>query len=115
MVMTFDDGMLGIYSTINIAPKGDKPVLNLKLKAKYFFCFDNLGITRYYTALQANQQIETVVNVPDWIDVSATDICVLENNKQYRIRLIQPEKDDNNLRITKLTLERLGENYAISS
>ena len=115
MAVTFDDGILSIYYADNVASNGSKPVLKLKLKAKHFFCFDNLGITRYYTALQANQQIEFVVNVPDWIDVLATDICVLENSYQYRIRLIQPEKDDNNLRITKLTLERLGENYVISA
>lgn len=109
--MTFDDGILTVCRAGNKAGKGDKPVIVLSEKAKYYYSYDNLGINRYYTALQNRQQIEAVVNISDWNDISATDICVLENQKQYRIVMIQPTYD-NGLKITKLSLERLGEEYA---
>ena len=110
--MTFDDGILIICTTENAVEEGMKPVPVLVEKEKFYFGYDTLGITRYYTALQARQQIESVVNIPGWNDISSLDICVLENGNQYRLAMIQPQLDDDGLRITKLSLERLGENYA---
>lgn len=111
--MTFDEGILNIYSMGNIADKGEKPRYMLSLKSQHYYGYDTLGINRYYTALQANQQIEAVVNIPEWHDININDICTLENGFQYQIRMIQPGFDDNNLKFTKLSLERLGENYDI--
>ena len=113
--MTFDDGILTIFTTENAAEDGMKPVPVLVEKEKFYFGYDTLGITRYYTALQARQQIESVVNIPGWNDISSLDICVLENGNQYRLAMIQPQLDDDGLRITKLSLERLGENYAFKN
>ena len=113
--MTFDDGILTIYRTVNTADPGDKPKIALEEKERFHFGFDTLGIQRYYTAMQAQQMIEAVVNIPGWNDISATDICVLENGCQYKLGMIQPMLDENELRITKLSLERLGEMYAIKA
>lgn len=112
---TFDEGILTIYSVTNSAQPGDKPVYSLTQKAQYYYGYSALGITRYYTALEANQQIEDVVNVPEWVDVTTDDICQLENGVYYRIRLVQKELDKDNLKITKLSLERTGELYGLSS
>lgn len=109
--MTFDDGIIILCSVENIAEPGDRPVTGLSEKERFYFSFDTLGINRYYTAMQNNQQIEAVVNIPGWGGVEATDICVLESGKQYRIAMIQAMTDDNGLKITKLSLERLGEEY----
>lgn len=108
--MTFDDGILTICAVRDISEPGMKPKLTLAEKERFYFGYDTLGLTRYYTALQANQQIEAVVNIPGWSDISTLDICVMENGLRYRIRLIQPMLDEDGLRITKLSLERLGEN-----
>lgn len=113
MAQTFDDGILTIYSTINAAEPGMKPTINLVEKSRYYYEYETLGINRYYTALQAQQEIEAVVCVPGWGDISATDICALENGDQYNIKMRQPTLDDEGLRITKLSLERVNQEYAI--
>ncbi len=105
--MTFDDGILQIYETRNIAEPGDLPKEELFLKSEHYFGVDVLGFSRYYTALQANQNISMVVNIPDWHDISVLDVAELEDGARYIIRLVQPMKDENGLNITKLTLERL--------
>ena len=112
--MTFDDGILTIYKVENTAQPGQMPVEGLTEKDRYYYGFDALGINRYYTALQAQQQIEAVVNVPGWGDIAPTDICALDNGAQFRIVMRQPTLDDNGLRITKLSLERINEKYAIN-
>ena len=112
--MTFDDGILTIYKAENTAQPGQMPVEGLTEKDRYYYGFDTLGINRFYTALQAQQQIEAVVNVPGWGGIAATDICVLDNGDQFRIVMRQPTLDDNGLRITKLSLERINEKYAIN-
>ena len=112
--MTFDDGIVGIYELRDVSEKGKKPIKKLVLAEKFFFSYDVLGINRYYTALQANQSIEAVINVPGWNDInSARHVAVLENGNQYRITMTQPQHDEAGLRITKLSLERIMENYAI--
>ncbi len=109
--MTFDHGIVGIYEVINGASPGNMPVEKLKKKFDSYFSFSTLGIQRYYTALQAKQQLEAVINLPDWQDVRVLDIAVLENGLQYRIQTAQPTWDENNLKITRLSLERLGNVY----
>lgn len=105
--MTFDDGILKIYRKDNAAAPGDMPKEELVLKSEHYFGFDVLGYSRYYTALQAQQNISAVVNIPDWHDISPLDVAELEDGQQYKIRLSQPMKDENGLNITKLTLERV--------
>jgi len=109
--MTFDDGILKIYTTINTAENGAKPLLKLQLKESYYFGFDVMGINRYFTALQAKSQLEHVVNIPGWGDIRTTDIAELEDGSQYRIVMIQPQMDEAGLRITKLSLERISNSY----
>ncbi len=111
--MTFDDGILAICDVINAAPPGKKPVYALKEKAAYYYGYEKLGVTRYYQAKQADQQVECVVAVPGWEDIKTTDICVLEGGVQYKIAMVQPGKDDNGLRMTELSLERIDQSYEV--
>lgn len=113
--MTFDDGLLTVYEKVNIAEKGNKPTYSLKFKMALYFGFDVLGYNRYYTALQANNRIEAVVNVPMWENIDSLDIIVLEDGKQYTLSMVQRLIDENGLKYTKLSLERLGENYAVNA
>ncbi|MBR6542527.1 MAG: hypothetical protein IKT73_04900 [Anaerotignum sp.] len=105
--MTFDDGVLRIYQTENISEAGEMPVEKIELKSEHYFGFDVLGYSRYYTALQAQQNISLVVNIPDWHDISVLDLAELEDGNRYIIRMHQPMKDENGLNITKLSLERV--------
>lgn len=111
--MTFDDGVLTICQVTNRASPGMKPDPVLQEKERYYFTYETLGVQRYYTAMQAKQKIEAVVCVPDWGNIQTEDICILESGVQYKIVMIQNTTDENNLRITRLSLERLEENYAI--
>ena len=113
--MTYDDGILTVYKKVNVAENGNKPVTALVFKMTLYFGFDVLGFNRYYTALQANQRIECVVNVPMWEDIEADDIIVMEDEKQYTIGMVQRLLDENGLKYTKLSLERLGESYGINA
>lgn len=111
--MTFDDGILKIYRVVNQAEPGKKPEKKSVWKDSYYFGYGELGFARVYKAMQAKQQVDMVVNVPDWGDIKPLDICVMEDGQQYRIGLVQPTRDKNGLRITKLSLERIGEGYAL--
>lgn len=111
--MTFDDGILTICEEQNIASPGQKPVMERVEKARYYYSYSDLGIGRYYQAMTANQQIDCVVVIPGWDKIRTTDVCVLEDGDSYQIDMVQPTLDDENLRITKLSLERINQNYEV--
>lgn len=106
--MTFDDGILTVYTMQDVAENGGKPNYKPVYKASYYFCFDILGFSRYYTALQAKTQLSDVVNVPEWVDIAVSDTVRLEKGGvEYRIAQVQKMYDENGLKITKLSLERV--------
>lgn len=105
--MTFDDGILWVYRTENTAENGAMPRETQTLFSEHYFGYDVLGFSRYYTALQADQSVSAVVNIPGWHDISVLDAVTMEDGQKYLIRLCQPMKDENGLNITKLTLERV--------
>ena len=109
--MTFDDGIVQICSTENAAAPGNKPVTVLREKLMSYFAYSRLGINRIYQALQAQQQIEAVIVLPDWQDVRIHDVAVLEDGTQFRIQTVQKGTDDTNLKVTTLSLERINEAY----
>ena len=114
--MTYDDGIVGVYEIKSGKDASGKPIKGIALKEKFYFGYDVLGLNRYYTALQANQQIDAVLNTPGWNDVHAgKDIAVLEDGSQYTIQMVQKMLDEDGLRITKLSLERLTKNYDVLS
>lgn len=113
--MTFDDGIIGIYKVTNTAGPGEKPVRGLVFKEAFHFTYDTLGINRYYTAKMAHQEIEAVINVPGWNRIPVESIAIDEDGTQFVVRMCQPQTDEDGLRITKLSLERLTESYVIQS
>lgn len=113
--MTFDDGILTVYNVKNIAQPGDRPVKELEKKGQYYFGYGQIGVTRYYNAMQASQEVSAIVNIPGWNDVKNTDVVVLTESSdlQYQVGFVQPELDENGLRIMRLTLERIGQKYEV--
>ena len=108
--MTFDDGILTVYEATNAAEAGKKPVMKLTEKRKTFFRYQTVGANRFYTAMAAHVQLEHVVTVPDWQDIEPVDIIVIDG-KQYRIAQVQRTWDERNLKILRLSLERITEAY----
>lgn len=113
--MTFDDGILKIYKIENVSPKGDMPNEKLIYKSSSYFEYDDLGITRYYTALAHNQMIESVVKIQYDRDIKALDIAEMEDGLLYRIVMVQHPYDDDGLRYTRLSLERINDEYSIKT
>ena len=120
--MTFDDGIVGVYELTQRKVPGKMPVEGLDLKEKFYFGHETLGIQRYYTALQAKQEIDSVISVPGWNMIKANrhiaiiadaDGVIDGSCDQYRIVMVQLTTDEDNLRITRLSLERIGDNYAV--
>lgn len=120
--MTFDDGIVGLYELTETKVPGKMPVEGLTLKERSFFGYDTLGINRYYTALQAKQEIAAVLNIPGWHEIAANRyIAIIADAdgdidgdcQQFRVVMVQPMTDEFGLRITKLSLERIGESYAV--
>ena len=89
-----------------------KPKYALKLKSKHCFGFETVGISRYYTALQENVQVSDVVHIWEDRKITSMDICILEDGLQYKCAFVQHVMDDG-LKITRITLERLKEDYGI--
>ena len=112
--MTLDDGVLKIFSVENIADQGMKPVYGLKFKSRHYFGFETVGVQRYYTAMKANSRISDLVSIWEDRSITPADICIMEDGNQYRCSFIQHMKDEEGLRITKITLERMNEEYVVS-
>ena len=104
--MTFDDGILTVYRPANTAGAGDKPVPGLSVCGRFYYGFQSIGITRYYTAMQAGQDVSAVVCVPGWNDIQVNDIIVRDEapDRQYRAEMVQPETDEFGLRVDRITL-----------
>lgn len=111
--MTFDDGIVTIYRLENKAKKGDMPDMKLFYKSSYHFSFEELGLTRYYTALSAKQLIESVIAIYLDRSILTNDIATMEDGTQFKIVMVQHPMDDDGLRYTRLSLERINDSYDI--
>lgn len=111
--MTFDDGILTVYRPQNTAGPGDKPVPGLTFRGRYYYGISSLGVTRYYAAMQAGQDMSAVVAVPGWNDIVTNDVIVLDDGRKYRAEMVQPETDEFGLRIMRVTLGVLSVDYQI--
>lgn len=111
--LTFDDGRLTIYSKVNTAEPGMKPIYKLKYKTGAFFRFEDIGITRYYEAKRANDNIDDLVTIWQDRSVRSTDIVKMETGELYEVGQVQNTVDDKGLNITKLTLHAFHEKLAV--
>ena len=111
--MTYDDGILTVYRPQNTAGPGDQPQPGYIFKGRYYYSISSLGVTRYYAAMQAGQDVSAIVTVPGWDDIITNDIVVLDNGRQYWAEMVQPETDAFGLRIMRVTLGVLSVDYQI--
>jgi len=114
---SFPDGVVSFYKVTDIALPGDLPIEGLVLKQTLRYKERTVGMSRFYQAMQNNIKVDFVIRCPEVRGLSekATDILVaiLIDGQQYKVMQIQyPE--DVEPPVMDLSLERLGENYAIS-
>lgn len=109
---TYNSGVVTIYAVTDAARPGYKPTQKPEKKMALRYDEQRLGINRAYLGRQNQVQIERVIRVPHTGRVSSQDIAVTEDDKQYRIDLVQladgiyPPSDD-------LTLSRIEQKYEV--
>lgn len=110
---SFPDGVVKIYTVGDIALPGDMPQEGLVLKVSLRYKERTVGLTRFYEAMQNNVQVDFVLRCPEVRSVSTSDVAVNRDGVQFVIKQVQyPE--DAEPPVMDLSLEKLGENYAIS-
>lgn len=96
------EGLLGIYKAVNVAEAGKMPKLDLELITNAYYQEEQIGVTRTYFAMAANQRIDMLIRC-FFTDNLPEAYCVkLEDGKAYEITLKQPRGDD-----VLFTLKRL--------
>lgn len=111
--MTCDDGIVKICDVVNVSEPGMKPKIRLRVRSEQFFGYETVGITRYFTALQAQVQIANVIHIWEDRSITSNNVCILEDGCQYRCSLVQHMVNEDKLPITKLSLERINEEYEL--
>lgn len=110
MATTFDDGIVKICEVINIAENGFKPKLVLKEKTAAHFGYETVGVIRFIENKKVDNQIEEAIRIYQDRTVRMEDIAVIED-VQFKIVQAQHKADDDNIKITVLSLERINEEY----
>lgn len=107
----FNDGIVNIFSVENIANPGDKPKEGLTLKVGPLRYHERtVGMSRFWTAMQAAVQIDMVLRTPQIRSISAQDVAIPNDGEQYKIVQIQyPEDVDPP--VMDLSLQRLEATY----
>ena len=109
---TFNGGVVKIYEVTNTAPPGGMPVEGIALKQTLRYKERTVGLTRRNFARQDNVVIKYVLRCPRLRDVSAQDVAIPNDGKQYRIWDVQyPE--DIYPPVMDLTLEEMEGAYDI--
>lgn len=112
---SLNDGILNIYNVDNIALPGNKPKQGLKVKVSNLRYEERtVGMTRYWTALQANARVQQVLRVPRINTVHTDDVVVPTDCTQYKIIQVQypPGIDP---KVMDLSLEKMEVPYDIAS
>lgn len=111
-VQTHNGGIVKIFRVSDISAPGNMPKDGITLKCTLRYHERTLGINRVYSAMQAGEKVDMVIRCPLLNGVSAQDIAIPNDGKQYRIQLVQ-HPEDTDPPVMDLTLERLEQDYAI--
>jgi hypothetical protein len=110
---TFNDGVAKIYKVDNISAPGNLPKQGLVVKhEKLRYSEEKVGITRFYSGMQAKIKIDSLLRFPRINSVKSLDILIPNDGNQYKIAQIQYPQDIYPPSMD-LSLERLEEAYEI--
>lgn len=108
--MLHSDGIVTVYSlTKDSAP--DKR--RLVKKSEHWYGERTVGVTRMYAAKQANCKVDMLLEIWEDRAIKPDQYAIPEDGEQYRITDVQHTVDEAGLRISLLTLERMGQNYEL--
>ena len=106
MRRVLDSGVLTIFTQENTAAPGMMPVFTFTKRSEHFYEERTVGVSRFYTALQANQHIDMVARI--WQDRGIETVQRCEaGGQKYLIRQVQHTTDKDGLPVTDLALERM--------
>ena len=108
--MLFDSGRCKIFELIDVAEPGDMPQPKLRLHSEPYYGERTVGFSRQYSAKSVNEQVDLLIRIWQDKSVKVNMYVIPEDGEQYRVSLVQHLKDEDDLNVTDLTLERL-ENY----
>lgn len=113
--MLLDSGLLTLCRLENAAAPGDMPKEHLVPLRQCFYGERTVGYGRQYAARGVNEQIDILARI--WQDRQARVgmYAVLENGEQYRINNAQQLLDEDGLRVTDLSLERMDALYDLAA
>lgn len=85
----FNSGVVSIYRVTDAGEPGYAPVPRLELRVRLHYEERKLGLIRFYSAKQDQVKAERVLRVPRRPEISPQDVAVTQDERQYRIELIQ--------------------------
>ena len=106
-----NDGLVKICDVVDVAEPGYKPVKKLKPKVQLRYEEQRVGISRFYSAMQNQIQVDKVIRVPRAIVITTKDVAVTEAGVEYRIQQVQDVMDVYP-RCQDLTLSRIDQEDA---
>ena len=89
---SYNDGVVKIYSVTDSAQDGSMPQRKLTLKCVLMYAEERVGITRYYTAQQYNDDVERLIRVQR-TSINTRDIAETEDGRRYNIGMVQTVED----------------------
>lgn len=103
--MILDTGILEIYKLIPSKSGSGKPIQLLELVEKAWYGDINTSISEYYSAKQADVQIEKRVEIWQNRNVSSKNVVVIDDI-QYSVGRVYHGLNEDEEPITDLTLEK---------
>ena len=73
-----------------------------------------MGIQRYYESMQNQIEVERVIRTQRVKGITNQDVAITEDNRQYRIDLIQLVPDSYPISVD-ITLTRIEQEYEVSN
>lgn len=111
---TYDDGIVYVCNLSDQAEKGNMPKPVLVTYKRFYFQDMSVSFTRQYAAKGVNELIDRLVRI--WADKTVRiGMYAVIGEEQYRISNCQQLLNNDGLKVTDLTLVRLGEHYDFDS
>lgn len=108
--MSFNDGIVNLYTVENGACAGDAVQEQLTFFGKYRFKNKTVGASRYYIAMQNAVEIKRAVCIPTTDMQISTQMVAVINDVQYNIVQVQLIQDTRPNHLI-LTLSEVVEKY----
>ena len=118
--MTLDGGSLVIKALHNTAEAGLMPKAEETLVARYYYGERTVGSTRFYNALQADEQVDMLVRIPRDYSAKTGDRVYLTPFSHVApeypfliVQIQQVDDEDSGLPATDLSLRAMTEADAV--